>query len=744
MDEQVSLTQIVSRFVNNTNENIFLTGKAGTGKTTFLRNIRNHTHKSVIVAAPTGIAAINAGGVTLHSLFQLPFGSFIPDNNGLVNQQISGQVNTPRTLLSSFQMHKNKRNILKKMELLIIDEVSMLRADILDAIDLVLRHVRREREKPFGGVQVLFIGDMLQLPPVVKDAEWNILAPYYSGVYFFNAQVLQKLPPLYVELEKVYRQSDQLFINLLNNLRNNKLTHEDRTLLNKYYQSNYQHNSGDGIILLTTHNRIADKKNYQALASIKEKSVCFDAIVKGEFSEYSYPTDKRLEFKKGAQVMFTKNDYSGEQRYFNGKIGIITKLNKEEIEVSFTDGSEPAMAEPYVWENKKYAVNKETNEIEENLVGEFKQYPLKLAWAITVHKSQGLTFDKAIIDVENAFAPGQIYVALSRLSSIKGLVLTSPIPEEAIKIDQSLADFATQKRNPDDLHFVLEESSKQYLNDFVMRSFDFSGMMSELSFHLSGYNKDAKRSVKQKYQDWAVELVNKTKPLKEVADSFRAQVYKIIHAGSNDYLPFLNERVDKSVGYFEPQIKALHDAVREKCNELRGVKGTKAFYNELVDLSNLYFGQLQQIYKAQTLIQSTLNGIDFDKESIKQPDLEDSRKEEPIKKKKSLKEKGPKEKKPDTKSVSYEMYKSGQAIKEIAKERSLTEGTIEGHLAHYVKTGELDVFEFLDKDKLNLIEKEIHKQDTFALGTLKGELGNTASYGEIKMVIAYLESQKQD
>ncbi|TLX77731.1 helicase [Labilibacter sediminis] len=740
MKNQLTLPQIVSRFINNTNQNVFLTGKAGTGKTTFLRNITKHTHKSVIVAAPTGIAAINAGGVTLHSLFQLPFGSFIPDNNGLQNQRVNALVNTPRTLLSSFQMHKTKRNMLKKMELLIIDEVSMLRADLLDAIDLILRSVRRERNLPFGGVQVLFIGDMLQLPPVIKDEEWNLLAPYYPGVYFFHAQVLRQTPSLYVELEKIYRQSDSSFIHLLNNLRNNKMTQADADLLNQYYQPGFEQKSDDGIILLTTHNRIANDKNLNALRDIKEKSVFFNAEISGDFSEYSYPADQRLELKKGAQVMFTKNDYSGEQRYFNGKIGIVSKLNKDEIEVSFNDGSEPAIAEPYLWENKKYTVNKETNEIEENIVGKFEQYPLKLAWAITVHKSQGLTFDKAIIDVANAFAPGQIYVALSRLSSLNGLILTSPIPQEGIKIDQSLSEFAVHKKTAEDLMPILQQESKKYFNYFILTSFDFGKLLQELNIHLASYTKDAKRSVKQQHKDWAYTLLKATEPLKGIGDSFRAQVNHIIQTGDSTYLSHLKERVDKAVAYFEPLIKNLHDQVRTQCGELKGVKGTKAYHTELIELSNLYYGQLQTIYKAQSLVDSSINGTDFDKESIKKPNLSDSRAEE-VKSKKKKKTKTVKEKKSDTKLITFQLYKEGKSVREIAKERSLTSGTIEGHLAHYIQSGELDINDFVGKSKQIAIEKAIHKTDTFALTPIKEGLGSDYTYGEIKMMVAHMQSE---
>ncbi len=744
MTSQLNLTQIVSRFINHTNRNVFLTGKAGTGKTTFLQNIKEHTHKNVIVAAPTGIAAINAGGVTLHSLFQLPFGAFVPDNNGLSNRAITTSVNTPRSLLSAHKMHQNKRNLLKKMELLIIDEVSMLRADLLDAIDLVLRSVRRNRELPFGGVQVLFIGDLLQLPPVVNEVERNILAPYYSNVFFFNAQVIKNNAPLYVELEKIYRQADNTFINLLNNLRNNKMTADDRQLLNRYYQPNYQQKADDGIISLTTHNSIANNKNQQALKEIKSKSIFFEAEVSGDFKEFSYPAEEKLEFKKGAQVMFTKNDYSGEHQYYNGKIGVISKLQDDVIEVSFSDGSAAARVELYEWENKKYTVNKENNQIEEEVVGRFKQYPIKLAWAITVHKSQGLTFDKAIIDVQNAFAPGQIYVALSRLRSLDGLILTSPIPDQGLVIDASLTNFAQQKKQPQELTGILKDDSRAYFHGFVMHAFELSALMQELYIHLSSYKKDEKRSVKQKYKPWVMELVKETEQLKPVADSFRVQVHKIINVETDDYLPHLQERVEKAIGYFEPIIKSLYEKVRSCCNDLRGVKGTKAYYNELIDISNLYYGQLQEIYKARTLIETSIKGTEFDKTVIKNPEFAESVEETTASKgnKEKVKAKKTGEKKSDTKLITYEMYKEGKSIEKIAKERSLTSGTIEGHLAHFVQLGELDILDFVSKEKLNIIEKEIHKQDSFALGVLKKELGNKVSYGEIKLVLAYMTKDK--
>ncbi len=737
-----SLTDVLSRLINTTNQNIFLTGKAGTGKTTFLRNIAESTHKTLVISAPTGIAAINAGGVTLHSLFQMPFGAFIPDNNGLDSVSLNSvAINNPRTLLKGFHMHKNKRAVLQKMELLVIDEVSMLRADLLDAIDLLLRTVRRERNLPFGGVQVLFIGDLLQLPPVVKESEWMHLSKYYKGIHFFNAQVLQQAPMPYVELDKIYRQSDADFINLLNHLRDNKITQADINLLNKYYQPNYQQNSEDGIILLTTHNKIANEKNSRTLANINSQEKTFKAEITGEFNEYNYPAEENLKLKIGAQVMFIKNDYSGDQLYFNGKIGIIDKILDDKIKVSFLDGTQSAYVEPYTWENKKYVLNKENNEVEETIAGTFTQYPLKLAWAITVHKSQGLTFDKAIIDVGNAFAPGQIYVALSRLKSLDGLILTSQIPSQGISIDENLSAFSKNRKNKEELIPILKESSRVYLQNYTLYAFDFNNMMQELRNHVSSYNKDANRSVKQQNKQWAADLANATQGIKDVADSFRSQIYKITSTQQEGYIETLNERIEKAITYFEPLIKNLHDQVRQKMTDLGKAKGVKAYQTELIDLSNLYYGQLQRIYKAKALSNATLEGSDIDKSRIQNPDFKETRDSITSKRKKEPKAKKEKAPKVDTKQVTYNLYKEGKSIKEIAKERSLVHTTIESHLAHYVMLGELKVEDFVTHEKIPVIEKAIHKLDDFKLTPIKHELGENYSYTEIRMVVAYLQSQ---
>ena len=752
-----SAEAIALKLINHTNRHVFLTGKAGTGKTTFLKNITEYTHKNTIVAAPTGIAAINAGGVTLHSLFQLPFGTFIPSNNRITESNITTQVNTPQSLLKNLQMNKTKRRMLEVLELLIIDEVSMLRADLLDAIDIVLRHIKKQRNIPFGNIQILFIGDLLQLPPVVKEKEWDYLAPYYQGIYFFNAKALQHSRPLYIELEKIYRQSDNRFISLLNNLRDNTISKEDIELLNKYYKPSFQSDEKDGYVYLTTHNRKADERNRQALKKLRGKTYFYDAELEGDFSESHYPIEYRLELKKGAQVMFIKNDYSGEQAYFNGKIGLVSELSSNHMEISFSDGTPSVIVEQYLWENKKYKLNKETNEIEENIVGTFLHYPLKLAWAITVHKSQGLTFQKAIIDVSRAFAPGQIYVALSRLTSLDGLVLTGSIPFSVLEQDSALNEFINSKESSDILKEVLKKEIHIYIVETVLKSFNFTSLCNILNYHVDSYNKDDKKSKKQQYKSWAKELQSDIKPVKEVADKFTDQLRNITGAQLPGYLLVLQKRVIAAKVYFEPLLNGFSKCVFDHINDLSKQKRIKTYSNELRDIEQVFFRQVQLIHKSEALIDSAIHNTGISKTALLNSTLDEERismisersssemRKNERKQTKRLGKKSNEEIKPNSREQSYHLFQEGKSLKEIAAERSFAISTIESHLAYYVVRGLIDVSKFVDELKVKQIIEAFKKLDTLKLGAVKEYLGSGYSYGDLRFVLAeYVYRQSPD
>ncbi len=746
---------LASKFINHSHKNIFLTGKAGTGKTTFLKHIIQYTHKKAVIVAPTGIAAINAGGVTIHSLFQLPFGSFVPQ------KQIGGSANAskiidPQSLYKNLHIAGSKRKLLQELELLIIDEVSMLRADLLDAIDLVLRFVRRRQNLPFGGVQVLFIGDLLQLPPVVKDDEWNVLKAYYKSVYFFDARALQAEKPLYIELEKIYRQDDSVFISLLNNLRNNLITPGDVELLNKYYQPNYQKKHNDNYITLTTHNYKADKLNKDYLQELKTKSHFFAASIKGEFNEYAQPVEKTLELKLGAQIMFVKNDASGAQRFFNGKIGIVSALSDKEIKVQFSATEKEITVEPYVWENIKYTVNTSSNEIEEKITGTFTQYPIKLAWAITVHKSQGLTFDKAIIDIGAAFAPGQAYVALSRLRSLGGLILSSRINYDNIEQDEKVTAYSKTKTEQPELSKLVEKEEIVFFKNYLQSCFDFSALSQTLMEHAQSYDKAENKSSKQLHKDWAFQLKTTFDKEKPHADKFLNFVNTLLSAKEKGHLQTLNQRVNAAANYFSPVFKSLSKTIVQQIEKVKSEKKIKIYIGELLDLETSVYEQMKRIQKALALTESILNNKEFSKESI-QHIINDKARLETMN---SLyqqstaagvsrigKAKEPKEKKEksDTKSITWTMYKNGKSIDDIAKERALSPTTIENHLAHYVALGKLDVSIFINDEKIKHIITAAKAVNSFQLLAIKEVLGDEYSYSDIRFAVAkHLGAEKKD
>lgn len=473
-DEDNIIFKTAADFINNSSHPVFLTGKAGTGKTTFLKYIKEKSRKNIVVVAPTGVAAINAGGTTIHSFFQLPFAPFLPENKKhfAVSNTHTADKNS---LLGNLRLSAERREVMELLELLIIDEISMVRCDVLDAIDAVLRHVRRQYSKPFGGVQVLYIGDMYQLPPVIKGEEWKILGAIYSNQYFFSSQVVTEQYPVYIELKKVYRQSDASFINLLNQVRNNEMDEDGYSLLHSRYMPDFNPASTESFITLTTHNNKADAINVRELSKLVEKTFSFNATVNGAFYDNSFPADEVLNLKIGAQVMFLKNDLEKIRRYYNGKIGVINKIEDDKIwvECMQDDFSQLIEVKRETWRNVKYALNSKTQRIEEEELGSFTQYPLRLAWAITIHKSQGLTFQNAVIDAGNAFAPGQVYVALSRCTSLDGIVLRSKISYNSLHSDERIVDFASRQQSGRVQEQILFNARKQYQQEIILRLFDF-------------------------------------------------------------------------------------------------------------------------------------------------------------------------------------------------------------------------------------------------------------------------------
>ncbi|MDX9847594.1 MAG: helix-turn-helix domain-containing protein [Tenuifilaceae bacterium] len=547
MDFQITpQLQLALDFVETTGKNIFLTGKAGTGKTTFLHNLKRQTSKRMVVVAPTGVAAINAGGVTIHSFFQLSFGPQLPYSAG-------GSESRDSTRIQRFS--RVKINIIKSLDLLVIDEVSMVRSDLLDGIDAVLRRFKN-RNKPFGGVQLLMIGDLQQLAPIAKDDEWAILREYYDTVFFFSSKALKQTSFVSIELKDIFRQSDQQFIDLLNKVRNNELNLEDVNMLNHRYIPNFKPNDNEGYITLTTHNHQAQSINTAKLKELKAEPKTFKATVKGDFPEHAYPTDYELTLKVGAQVIFVKNDPTYEKLFFNGKIGTVEDIDEEGIYVQCPGDPAPILVTPLEWENTNYTIDPDTKEIKENVTGEFMQYPLKLAWAITIHKSQGLTFDRAIIDAQAAFAHGQVYVALSRCRSLDGLVLSSKVNTNAIITDKTVTGFTKDVENNQPNHSQLTSAQVEYQRELVLDLFDFAQIQKNIDFTQRLIRENAGSFPPQLSENLLAQANRFKSEIFDVAAKFSQQVEKLIddfHSVQENVA--LKERIQKAVNYFTPKIE---------------------------------------------------------------------------------------------------------------------------------------------------------------------------------------------
>jgi energy-coupling factor transporter ATP-binding protein EcfA2 len=568
MNEQFDLA---FNFLQNTGTHLFLTGKAGTGKTTFLKRLKEVSPKRMIVVAPTGVAAINAGGVTIHSFFQLPFGPYIPSVGAAGNQSNN----------YSNKFSRDKINIIRSLDLLVIDEVSMVRADLLDAIsDVLCRY--KDRTKPFGGVQLLLIGDLQQLAPVAKDEDWNLLKDHYASTFFFDSKALSESTYFSIELTHVYRQSDSVFINLLNNIRENCFDDETLQQLNRRYIPDFNPDDKQGYITLTTHNYQAQQINNRKLAELPGKSYRFTAEINNDFPEYSYPTDDNLELKCGAQVMFVKNDSSGDHRYYNGKIGKIVFINPNKITVVGEDGNE-IQVEKETWSNVKYTINQETKEITETIAGTFSQYPLKTAWAITIHKSQGLTFEHAIIDASAAFSHGQVYVALSRCKTLEGLVLSSPITRNAMIKDLRIQEFSSSVAEKQPGKEQLEKAQQHYFEELVTELFNFDSIQQRLQY--AAYM--VYTHLQKLYPELNTQYANTRDAFRsvitEVGGRFQQQLSRMISENPN-YLQdeMIQERVRKGVAYFIEHIDSLCSSLEENSAvEIDNKESRKAVNNAI-------------------------------------------------------------------------------------------------------------------------------------------------------------------
>ena len=578
--------KLAAEFINHSSQNVFLTGKAGSGKTTFLKYIVRNTHKSAVVVAPTGVAAINAGGVTMHSLLQLPFGPFIPGNK---RWNADERINDNNSLLSNLRLNAEKRELLQELELLVIDEVSMVRADMLDATDAILRSVRKKPFAPFGGVQLLFIGDLYQLPPVVNHEEWSMLKETYKSPYFFDALVLQQTSMLYIELKKIYRQNEQHFIDILNRIRQNSLDETDLEFLHQRYDPGFKPTTQERYITLCTHNSKADTINAQQLSRLEGAPVSFEAEVKGEFPDKSLPAERTLQLKPGAQVMFIKND--PEKRFFNGKLATISKIEHEKITVVPEGSSEEIVLGKETWKHIRYTYNKAREEVEEEELGTFVQYPLRLAWAVTIHKSQGLTFERAIIDAGRSFAPGQVYVALSRCTTLEGIVLLSPISRSGIANDERIISFSQKENSIAELEEILQASRNEYNHARLIKIFDWTQTTERLYKFCTALRKkkSADPSVISKL---TAKLLDLNDSHRDVSKRFAQVLSELIAKNDSE---ILKRRVDDAATYFTREMRTgLIRLLDEHEASLKGRIRTKKYVGEIAQLRN----ELQQKIKA--------------------------------------------------------------------------------------------------------------------------------------------------
>jgi len=738
------LLEAATRFINTTSGHIFLTGKAGTGKTTFLKRLREVTHKSLIVVAPTGIAALNAGGVTIHSQFLLPPVTFLPDRNLSDELLAGGKFLNQNVLARKHPLNSPRKQVLRSIDLLVIDEVSMLRADLLDAIDYRMRVARGNFRQSFGGAQVLFIGDLFQLPPVVRNEEQSVLSQYYKSPWFYEAKALQAELPVYIELDKIFRQQNPVFIDLLNNLRNNIASAEDLALLNEHYKSPEEVSAIKEVITLTTHNYKADELNRKELQRLEKPTHYFEAHVEGDFPESMYPVAHSIELKEGAQIMFVRNDTSDEKNYYNGKLATVVNIADEEIDIEMAETHQPYTLKRELWENKKYSVNGTTNELDEDMVGSFEQYPIKLAWAITVHKSQGLTFDKAIIDADQAFAGGQVYVALSRLRSLDGLILRSRINASAISTDRQVVEFAKANHRPKELREVMKNRQRIFLQQVVDTTFDFSNIVKEMNYvqkdQTEGLDEETMKPV-------LVQIAIALEAEAGNTEKFRRQLADLLL--KDDYTSLL-ERLQKGRSYYRVLLSGLLRQLLAYQETIRQLTRVKTHLNQLSELDISLSKKLEELDKASLLTEGILQGnYQFEFETITLQrrqertdwltEIQKEVKSTSPKKKKRVARKSKKNKDGlSTFDITLEMFNKGMTLEQIAEERGLVVSTIEGHLGKAVESKRIDIFKFIpERDYKEITDAIAQLPEGFISKDLYDAVKGKYSYGKLRAVIAH-------
>lgn len=712
--------ELAEQFVLLTRKNCFVTGKAGTGKTTLLKGLVERAQKNVVIVAPTGVAAVNAGGVTIHSMFGLPLTCFVPGDD-FVDPNIA--TNRDRFLREHLRVRDDKLRVLRKMDLLIIDEVSMVRCDVLDAIDLVLRTVRRNRQ-PFGDVQVMLIGDVHQLPPVAKDAEWSVLRSYYRSPYFFDSLVWPQLQAVQIELQTIYRQSDERFVALLDNVRNRKLSQDDYRRLQERYDPNFRPTE-PGYVVLATHNRKADTVNSEELQKLPGRTHSFEAQIEGEFPEHLFPCDKVLHLKVGTQVMFIRND-AEDGAYYNGKLAVVTQVHGDDVTVTFRDSGLDYLLQRQTWENIGYGVDAASGRIVKQELGTFSQYPLRLAWAITIHKSQGLTFDRVIIDAGRSFVAGQVYVALSRCRTLDGIVLHSMITPGALHDEPRIREFSASHHAAGQLKDVLVREKVRYANFQLLRLFTFAELSAQLERWqesiAAGKKLPDKEVALAEYEQFRARLDS----IGVTADKFQRQLNRLIEATESDpgSAPILRQRCGKAIAYFTEQIATqLIEPLRKHIEPIAYKKKMKRYVRSLLAMEESCWSAIERLYGARLLDDSLYEGqVVYVRGKAETAAVSAG---------------SGKQVKSNTYRDTFDLHQQGKSADEIAAMRGLSVSTIKGHLARWIGSGEVDVYSLLPAETIDSVLAFLREHAGASISAIRSGTGDRFDYGDIRMVVAH-------